>query len=222
VDVATVADILALIDPLAIASDVTPRPDSGEKLRPSRDVRVTTSVVLDSALLRQRSPACTAPVDAGPLAGRCLDWLFSPEKPRKFSAAGHVEGTSYPAGVTCATPSTIGFGGCEQLKIDAGTTVRFQRVHERSPVQLTDWYYVRVVRSCTTSCADGETRCASSTTCFVTGTDYCLLCDGRTAAECACQDACAAKADGTTCTYDVSDDQTGGGTCSAGQCAIRP
>jgi hypothetical protein len=220
VDVATAVDLLALIDPLTTAADVTPRPDSGEKLRPSRDARLRTTVLLDAAVIRERSSACAGRADAGPLTGRCFDWVFAPERPKKQSAAGHV-GTSYPAGVTCAAPSTNGFGGCEQVTIEAGTTIRFQRMHERSPVQLSDWYYVRVVRSCTTNCAEGERRCASSTTCFATGTDFCLLCDSRTAAECACQDACTARPDGTTCEYDISDDQSGTGACSSGSCALR-
>ena len=216
IDVATAEDLYALVESLAVATDVSPRPDSGAKLLPSPDVRATAPIVIDAAVLRQRKPACADRADAGAFSGRCLDWELSPEKPTQITE-GHVN-TIYPPGVTCIAPTSVGFGACESVKIEPGTVVRFQRVHERSPVQLTDWYYVRVVRSCATACAASETWCASSKTCITSGPSFCLLCAGGPPDECACRDACNAPADGVACEYDFSDDQLRTGTCRSGRC----
>jgi hypothetical protein len=152
--------------------------------------------------------------------------MFAPEKPFHTSQsplAGDFDqrrlGTTYPQGVSCSTPSPAPGDGCDRLSIAAGSVVRFQRVVETFTMAPdANSHYVRVVRPCSTRCADDEVRCAASKTCIKAGKDYCLLCDGLSAGICACRGRCAPQPQGTKCQYWSSDDTIGSGTCASGKC----
>jgi hypothetical protein len=177
---------------------------------PTPDLEFDTPLELASSVLAARIPVCVPP-DGGVYAdsgsfNRCFDWTFGTE-----SATG-----PYPEGVTCiesAPPNER----CGRLSVVAGTVVRFQSVVSAYPAVQSSYYEVNVVRACKTPCLPTETRCAPTKTCFASGAEFCLHCEGAPASVCACRDGCKAKPDGTECSY-LNYDTSEGHTCRAGVC----
>ena len=216
-DVATADEVFAQLATLTESVDASTKKDSGEKLRPTRDLHATAAIELDIAVFRAAHPICPPEDDAGrPLRG-CVESVFTGEQNSTgspFEIAGPSHARALPAGVTCTASDD---DGCSKITITTGTTVRLARAS--TPYFFLGYFphFVRVTRACNVPCGAEELRCAASTTCIV-ASSFCLLCEGKSLPVCACRDACTTNADGSTCGYDTSDDTGTGGTCSAGTC----
>jgi len=128
-------------------------------------------------------------------------------------------------GVTCAVvgdhPVRKG-DTCSRITIAKGTTFRIRAVVEdMHPSGPTYWPFVEFEKSCATPCADGETRCGATKTCFARGYDSCAFCEGASASTCSCRAGCGTSPDGAECSYDTSPDTVASGTCKSGSCNAR-
>lgn len=223
VDVASAEDVYALVRALPTATDSTLAPSAGAALRPTADVRTTSRLTLEASALGNLAPACA--LDAGPF-DLCRPLRFAAEKPRHGTVSAMFSpdpSARMPAGVTCADsrPDGTPADACSAITLEAGTVVRFQHVVEVSVMSGTRWHFVRVVRPCTETCAEGEVPCAASLTCLRAGESSCRICEGSALAVCACRDEFGKLAEGARCSFDGSDDGTVTGKCSAGTCVVR-
>jgi hypothetical protein len=220
IDVASADDVLAQISAQPEITEATATHSSGVALRPTRDLHATATLEIDIAPFRAAHPVCQNAPPVPPQYPGCTETSFSGERPGLYVAG--PAGTSappmnMPAGVACiATDKT----GCTKIKMDAGTTVRFQRASEPYAFMGREPHYVRVLRSCEAPCAGDELRCAASMTCIASAA-FCVLCEGNAMDRCACRDGCTPKSDGAECSWDSSDDTTTAGTCTGGACVPR-
>jgi hypothetical protein len=218
IGVATAADVFAQIAMLTEYADASTQKDSGVKLRPTPDLRATTTIHLDAAAFRSAHPVCPPGTDAGLSHGRgCVESVFTGEQNwtgSPFYIASPNAAKPLPSGVTCTASDD---DGCSELTIVEGTVVRFARAYIPYVFGGYWGHFIRVQRACEEPCQAAELRCAASNTCIV-DTSFCLLCEGGSLKACACRDRCTRKADGAACQYDTSDDTGRGGTCSAGTC----
>ena len=226
-DVATAAAFLdAVVGSGAPFVDETLSPASGASLRPSSDLRVTVDLELSAEDLRARWNPCAEEPPGADRFRTCQAPSFAPEHPlhvpQTWGRAYQLKSLAYPSGVTClATPEgvTDPNAACATLRIAAGTVLRVQRADERFYFMSTRSLFVRLVRPCAAPCAEGEVRCGSSDTCLRAGYDSCMLCEGLRGATCSCRTGCGNKPAGARCSYDTSDDTSGGGACSeSGAC----
>lgn len=224
VEVATAADIYAQIETLTEAVEKPGQWSSGAALRPSPDLHATRDIVLRASELAARLGDCVAD-DGGASAIECGDAQFGGEQTAatvmaQMSRTYTKLGTS-PEGVTCTAPGSRNADACLELRITAGTTVRFARVLEQGLADHPRWWHeVRALRACATPCAKGEIACGPAQRCFRAGESSCLLCEGKSQEACACRDACGEpKAEGAACSYRYSEEIDFSGTCQQGSCA---
>ncbi len=216
--------LIAEIKTFRILKDSTIHPSFGTELRPSGDIYVTKTIEVTGADLRKAHSICTMGPPPPPIS-KCFDWTFAPEKPfhaTQNQVFGHKIGTVWPKGVECLEPGTEGRDGCERIRIQGGTMIRIQNALEPFYFMGSQRYYVRILRHCDATCAADELHCSDSNTCIRGGKDFCILCEGKDEKTCACRDGCKAKLDGTKCSYHLSDDHGGSGTCSSGVCSGGP
>ena len=181
----------------------------------SADLVAEADLVIEASTL-SLPPSCATNADAGPLPSGCTTAVF------REDAFPRSNDTARVPGVSCAVPRQEvrrGWGQlCSTLTIARGTVFRMRNVvlddHPSRELQS-----VEIVPSCAVPCASGEARCAATQTCFPLGHDTCAYCDGKSVATCACTDACSARADGASCSYDTSPDTPVSGTCSSGKCS---
>jgi hypothetical protein len=228
IDVSTVD---ALLDAMAAVTPFNQRvigaaPAASQ--RPTRDVHVTTALTVDVDAFRAKAPRCPIVGDAGADAsssgptGRpesCTETVFAQEK--TFQVVRTIYGTlgsSFAPGVTCVEQATD-TAGCKRVSIAAGSVVRFQMVREQNAFFGSIKNYLRIVRPCAAACAENETRCGASSLCVTSGSDFCILCEGKTEVACACRVGCQSAVDGESCGASTSEDTFIGGTCQQGSCA---
>lgn len=206
-DVSKADEVVAKILALKEAKFASTKSDFGVALKPTDNLHATATIRFEISPLKEGTTEhCT-----GPSAPNCTEtWTFDGEVNRTWRAplVGGDQPNALLPGVTCLNRE------CSSIQIDAGTTIRFQRIDDQYPFGGEFHHFVRVVRPSTTSCTTGEMRCRSSTMCLALDA-YCTLCEGGPADKCACRTGCDVKAAGTQCAYDTSDDTIHAGTCSA-------
>lgn len=180
----------------------------GRLLTISDDFVADVDLLLDASLL---NPPLKCPsLDGGCGTIRFRDSLF----PRHDDK--HV------AGLTCVgpgSPQPNRLPTCSAMSIAKGTTFRIRKLGETSVWGF--FTYVELDRACPVVCDSDETRCEPSQTCLLRGYDTCSWCDGLPSAICGCRDRCGGPmADGTTCSYEESDDSIGIGSCASARCCI--
>lgn len=160
-------------------------------------------------------PGCPTSDETAPCA-----WFYAERTFHTPTDWGNWQpGRFYPPGVTCAEQGAPSVVPCLRVRIEAGTTLRFQRVHRVNVHRRQVDDEIRLVRACAAPCGRDERRCEASRTCVEAGTAYCLLCERASLQACVCRTACGVAAEGTECKYFRSDDLVGGGRCSSlGEC----
>ncbi len=100
------------------------------------------------------------------------------------------------------------------------TTVRLRPVlRDTHPGPYNAIPVVIVEQSCAMPCPTGTEKCPVDGACYALGDLFCRLCEGRSAAECACrQPEGGALVDGEECDFQVSGDVICAGECRFGVC----
>jgi hypothetical protein len=217
IDVSSQDDVFSVIAAMPESTDSSTKKDAGEKLRPTRDMRASTTFELDVLVYRQQQPMCPEGSEGGPGGfGGCMETVFTGEQ--NFTGPSFGSGASraaaLPPGVTCTATSTT---GCTKIEIAQGTVIRFARATTPNGFGNSFPHFIRVTRACAAPCAADEIRCAASTTCIKV-TSFCSICEGRSNEVCACRKSCTVDGDGAACYYDTSDDTGASGTCKGGTC----
>lgn len=100
------------------------------------------------------------------------------------------------------------------------TTVRLRpRLIDTHPGEYNAVPVVDVEPPCGSPCGEGLALCPADGSCYARGDWYCRMCEGGSAAECACRaEDGSVLADGTSCSYWRSGDWQAVGACRQGVC----
>lgn len=122
-------------------------------------------------------------------------------------------------GIHCeGSEKYLGRQSCREIALSPGK-YRFRGIMiDTHPSRYNFIPFLEVYSSSKEACEQGEFTCTGNNTCYSSFNEYCRLCLGLAADECACRDENGIMPDGSKCRFFVSGDVKMGGVCRQGIC----